>query len=392
MLIHFNWKKLMVTLSLFAIQGAFAMQGNEQRLGVALVAATEDGNVAQVRRLIELGAPVNGADPRGFTALILAADEGHLGIVQILLDHGANVNAKAATGEGNKTFALRQAAQNGHDQIVRLLVDKDADVDMADAEGATSLLGAAESGHIRSVQILLDHGANVNAQAANGVFALKQAAQSGHDQIVRLLADEGADVNMADARGVTSLMCAAQNGHLGIVQFLLDHGANVNAQTAKGLFTLRQAAQNGHLGVVEALLAHVSEADGRPMRVAYFALASSMKKKHALDTSPDTRRLVLRSFIDALVQNRMDELVVPMIVLQDCNERSARDIAQVNGHLAIADLLDLNNPQSQKKIRTLIEANIRRAIKTKPIRLYPNTQGISWDEALGVFEPREEGF
>lgn len=308
MLSHFNWKKLLVVLSLFVIKGVFAMEDKDRAL---VNAAGLGNNEAEVERLIKAGAHVDGAEN---IPLVVAASMGHLGVVRILLDHRANVNQ--ATREGRS--------------------------------------------------------------------ALMQAAQNGNDQIVQLLLENGADVNIANAVGVTPLIIAAENGHLGVVQILLDHGANVNAQAANGTFALRQAAESGHLRVVEALLTFVSEADGRAMRERYFVLASSMKKKPALGTSADTRRLVLQNFIDVLVQERMNR-VLQIIALRDYEDLLARLFAIISGHHAIADLLDLNNPESREIIRSMIEANIRRAIK-----LLPTTQGISWDEALGTFEPREE--
>lgn len=220
---------------------------------------------------------------------------------------------------------------------------------------------------------------------------LVNAAMFGDLDRVQKLLEKGADVNMTDTYGALPLIIATQNGHIKAIRLLRDHGANVNAHGRNGNFALGQAAILGRLKAVQALLTDIPAAEGRAMRESYFALARSMRaKKKELGTSPDTRRIILERFIAALVQQHIDTVVLPMIALQYSNGRTARDVALSYNYHAIADLLDLNNQKSMENIRAIVEANIRRAVKPKPIEVYPIAQGITWDEAFGTFEePRE---
>ena len=56
--------------------------------------AADNGDVAEVRRLLAAGADVNCKTNRAETALHLAARRGHVDIVRLLLDHGADIDAQ----------------------------------------------------------------------------------------------------------------------------------------------------------------------------------------------------------------------------------------------------------------------------------------------------------
>ena len=56
--------------------------------------AARNGDTEIVRLLIEAGADVNAANPRGHTVLYCAGGHGHLDSVKLLLDNGADPHAK----------------------------------------------------------------------------------------------------------------------------------------------------------------------------------------------------------------------------------------------------------------------------------------------------------
>jgi ankyrin repeat protein len=393
--INVVWKKYFMKIICLAIlimgSGLRAMDPvSTVGLSTRLVDAAQHGNELEARRLILLGASVNFANEGRGTPLMAAAQRGNLKIVQTLLNHGANVNAQAK--KKNNVSALFCAAEEGHDEIVQLLLDKGALPNPPTTNGATPLMMAAQQGYLRVVQILLDHGANINAQAPDegNQYALNQAALQGHDAIIELLLDYGAAVDLPLKNGATPLIVAARRGHLRSVQILLNHGANVNAQahSLNNMFALGQAAGHGHLQVVEILLTSISNADATAMRDSYFALHRLMGRR-GTNASRDIRKLISDRFINALVQERMKR-VSQIMALQDSDGDTARLIAFDNNHPEIADLLDPKNQKSQERIRTLIEANVRQAVKSKPLSKYPPARGISWDEAFGEFESKEE--
>lgn len=85
-----------------------------------MVDAARDGDLAQVDRLLKLGADVDGeADDGRGTALIGAAAEGHTAVALLLIRRGADVN-KAASYFGHRDEAPLEAAA-GHSEIVSIL-------------------------------------------------------------------------------------------------------------------------------------------------------------------------------------------------------------------------------------------------------------------------------
>ena len=83
----------------------------------ALLRASREGRVDDVRILLEDGASVDTSDDDGVTPLMETVQNGNLDIVKALLDAGVDVNAQ---DNWNET-ALKKAKKNGHNDIVELL-------------------------------------------------------------------------------------------------------------------------------------------------------------------------------------------------------------------------------------------------------------------------------
>jgi ankyrin repeat protein len=166
----------------------------------ALNQAAECGRATAVRRLLELGACVNGPEDTSSrdTPLFRAIDWGHAAVARILLDKGADVD-----GPGDYS-PFSHAIDRGLTAVVRILLDKGADVD---GPGDYSpLLEAVWRGHTETVQLLIDRGADVNAVLEDGRSTpLHEACEGGREAIMRALVAAGADVNATDAQGSTPL-------------------------------------------------------------------------------------------------------------------------------------------------------------------------------------------
>ena len=89
-----------------------------------LWAASINGNVALIKRLLDAGANPNTALVSGETPLMVAARSGKAAAVQALLDKGANPNAKGARGQ----TALMWAVAQGHTDVIKALLAGRADV------------------------------------------------------------------------------------------------------------------------------------------------------------------------------------------------------------------------------------------------------------------------
>jgi uncharacterized protein len=151
---------------------------------------------AAVRRLVQDGADVNGAQADGATALHWAAYHGDAGSAKLLLEAGAN--ASAANREGSTPMWL--AASQGDATMIAALLTGGADANEELPLGRRPLMLAARSGHVDAVRVLLDHGADPNArESARGTTALMQAADQGHADVIALLIEHGADVAAGSA-------------------------------------------------------------------------------------------------------------------------------------------------------------------------------------------------
>jgi hypothetical protein len=82
-----------------------------------LVAASSADNLAMVKQLLALGAPVNARGVQGALPLFAAIDGHHADVVAALLAAGADKELKSPDGEG----AMDLATELGYDDIVALL-------------------------------------------------------------------------------------------------------------------------------------------------------------------------------------------------------------------------------------------------------------------------------
>lgn len=165
--------------------------------------AARDGNLPEVKRLVDGGADPNEQNKWGTTALTGASGGStltHTEIVRYLVAHGARVNKRVADG----TTALNEASFWGNIETVRILLAANADVNAAKDNGYTPLLSAASRGHIEIVSVLISAGADLNRQTrSGGLTALHLASSAGYRDIVKLLIAAGARQDIKNIRGET---------------------------------------------------------------------------------------------------------------------------------------------------------------------------------------------
>ncbi|KAK9414896.1 putative Clr5 domain-containing protein [Seiridium unicorne] len=123
----------------------------------------------------------------------------------------------------------------------------------------TALLDAIETKSLPLVELLIANEADINKEARLGIrrTPLQMACEVGSYPIVDLLLKHGANVHAAPAfrEGANTLQMAAKAGSLQIVSRLLECGANVHAPGARvgGQTALEYAAEHGRISVVMAL-------------------------------------------------------------------------------------------------------------------------------------------
>ena len=197
-----------------------------------LVAASHRGDLVHVRKLVESGANVNGADQHGMGPLLTF----HPDVIAFLLEHGADPNLQ--TNESGVPVLAGLAFMN-QVECARLLLDGGADPNGAHTEtGETPLHAALTKAHedrSEIVRLLLDAGADPNRATIPGVptqgfwrdvrtrgeTPLHRAAAFGSPETIELLLTAGADKSLRDANDDSPLSWASWHLRPGRVLFLL---------------------------------------------------------------------------------------------------------------------------------------------------------------------------
>ncbi|SHF49481.1 Ankyrin repeat [Fodinibius roseus] len=146
-----------------------------------------------------------------------AALQGQLSDVRQMVEQGVDVNA---SGEGGRT-PLMLASFNGHTDIVQLLLEEGARIDDRNADGRTPLIFAASGPFPNTVALLLEQGADPDAtDGVDGWSALMFAAAEGNANVVQVLLEQGADPSLTDKDEETALDFARNNNHTEVVELL----------------------------------------------------------------------------------------------------------------------------------------------------------------------------
>ncbi|MFC0154821.1 ankyrin repeat domain-containing protein [Xanthomonas dyei] len=241
-------------------------------------AAAMTGDTDAVRRLIDLGLPVDAVDAQGCTALLRAAGGGHLGVVAHLLGRGADPQRAANSG----ATPLSAAVSMRQTDIAAALLQAGAQIEHRLPGGVTVLMLACALGLPDIVARLLAAAADVHATDDQGLAPLHCAALYGFTarDITRLLALldtlllAGADPDMLAGGRVSPLLlllgARAEPGTacdekvvLAGVERLLDEDVSLDVADQRGFGPLHLAALHGLPLLVQRLLRAGADADRR---------------------------------------------------------------------------------------------------------------------------------
>jgi hypothetical protein len=151
---------------------------------VSIHEAALNGQMNQVKEMLEKGLDANTRDREGRTALMYASYNGHTEIAKMLIENGALVNLADSYGR----TALMMASSGPFPATVKILLDKQADPNIADAdEHFTALMYAAAEGHLDVVKILLSYRADPALKDIDGDDAMTFATNNGHKEVASLL-------------------------------------------------------------------------------------------------------------------------------------------------------------------------------------------------------------
>ena len=211
---------------------------------IALMYASNNGNIASVKVLTKHQSNVYARDDKGRLSLMKAAAHGHLDLVRMFVkEHPRMLPARDQEGMSS----LMHAAKHGQSHIVAYLLLECQDVPAnKDHRGHTVFTHAAANGHIDTIMLLVNDTVDFVSDPSV-VSGLHLAAHNGHRDVVQLLLGTyKMEVDVRDDDGRTAFMFAAENGHKELMACLsLEFGANVNATDNDGRTALLWAAYNG---------------------------------------------------------------------------------------------------------------------------------------------------
>jgi uncharacterized protein len=236
-------------------------------IAALLVAVLSTVASAQTRQKKE---DVNRRNPDGSTPLQWAVHEGNVAEAKRLLRLGADL--KIANNYGATPMGL--AAEGGNAEMLKVLLEAGADADSPDPDGMTALLAVARTGNVEAAQILIREGATVDAREKwGGQTPLMWAAARRHPEMIRFLISKGADVNAAstdrnyqrhiqaegrpkslDSGGLSPLHYAARENCLACVNVLLEGKADINLPDPDGVTPLHVAIMNANWDLAKRLI------------------------------------------------------------------------------------------------------------------------------------------
>lgn len=237
----------------------------------ALIVAAEQGNCAEIVRLLSAGADINqreGGYIRGITPLHAVAEKsGSVDAVRLLLKAGADIHAIAFF---NST-PLMLALYSRHWEVAKILIEAEKPSDRKQVLGA-ALLTVAQGGnsmpfedfndydnsmrfHAEVLKFLIECGADVNARTAQGDTALHLVGARQFSLAVTLGGSE-----RPWARGIYDerhpppyTLSITMQGNIYAAYLLVKHGANLDARNDAGLTPYQVAVGAGNQAIADIL-------------------------------------------------------------------------------------------------------------------------------------------
>jgi ankyrin repeat protein len=153
------------------------------RINKGLFEASRKNNLAEVGRLLSVGADVSFKHRDGQTSLHWACYKGHVLVVIKLLEYGADIEANDIYGR----TPLHLACHNGHMTVVNELLSRGANTEAKDRCGDTPLHDASRIGHVATVQALLSGGATIRTANNNGYLPIRIAVNRRKSAVAKCL-------------------------------------------------------------------------------------------------------------------------------------------------------------------------------------------------------------
>lgn len=205
--------------------------------------AAEEGNQAELWRLVNACGDVDSIVADGATPLHFAAQCGHDKSVQFILGKTNKVEAHDKFGR----TPLYLAVFHRHAEVTRLLLQREVDPNAGCKCGTTAVSKAAENGDVDILEQLLKRGASWNTQNLDGESPKDLADRNGHAAASKLFVE-------FQTENLKSFLTAARRGSITDMKYLINSGIDPEARNTSGASALDMAAQYGQLETVRFLI------------------------------------------------------------------------------------------------------------------------------------------
>lgn len=201
--------------------------------------ATMARQPASIQALAQRGFPVDALAEGETTPLHLAAQTGDIAVIRKLLELGANRNATSAP-EGMTPVHI--AIKKNHGDALRALIETKIDLKEKNQDGFTYLQFAVAYGTPDAVEALTSR--DKGLMETNGVAlqaTVHLAAQQGRVDMIRALKEAGANLDLLDTGGRAPIHIAVQTHNTNMLGALLIDGADPNTPDRAGFTPLIHA-------------------------------------------------------------------------------------------------------------------------------------------------------
>lgn len=171
-----------------------------------------------------------------------------------------------------------------------------------------------------------------NMQDDTGLTPLHYAAFDGNSELVKLFIRRGVDLNIQNNEGYTALMGAVLNNHKEIVQILLEAKADINIADTDGTTALHFALIKGHMEIAKLIL------------IDNFYVDVNIKNNDGWDALMIASKYGHIEIVEYLLCNRTID------VFNEVEGHSASDIAALNNHTAISELIKVHEDKAYKEM------------------------------------------
>lgn len=241
-----------------------------------LYLACVNGVLANVKKLLSMGAKHDIKNEGGYYPIHGAIHNNNIEVVKVLLVNGVDVNLQSREGITPLYYATGYGGQKINLNLITYLIENGGKHDIPNSGGYYPIHCAAVLGHIDVIDLLLSYKFDINIiNSQNGMTPLFMAMSKQQNALVKMLLEkDNIDLTIIDKLGQDVLCWGIETKDLDIIKILIDKKINLDHKDNSGRTALSWAAEYGWKELVDLLLEHnaninIKDNDGfRPIHMA----------------------------------------------------------------------------------------------------------------------------